>query len=117
MNNTMGFMVLELPLLMLGAGVIGAIAWNRNGNSVSVLSRATTAGNRMIVAASALAAWLLLTAISIWLAFLYGLLACHLLLFWLGRLAAGTGFIFLGGVIVSIPFIWGWAILKPTVRH
>jgi hypothetical protein len=110
-------MVLDLPLLMLGAGVIGAIAWNRNGNGVSMLGRASPVGAKLVVAVAALALWLLLTATSIWLAFIYGFLACHFLLWWLGRLAAGLGLVFVGIVILSIPFVWGWALLKTTVRH
>jgi hypothetical protein len=112
-----GFMVLDLPLLMLGAGVIGTVAWSRNGNAASALGRASPVGAKLVVAAAALALWVILTATSIWLAFLYGFLACHFLLWGLGRLAAGLGLIFVGVVIVSIPFIWGWALLKTTVRH
>jgi len=117
MDGNTGFMIIEVPLLVLAAGVIGTIAWNRNGNAVSMMSRASPITSRLVVAAGALALWTVLTATSIWLAFLYGFLVCHVLLFWVGRLAAGMGLILLGVFIVAVPFIWGWALWRPTVRH
>jgi hypothetical protein len=117
MDRTTSFIALELPLLMLGAGVIGTIAWNRNGNAVSALGRAAPVVAKLGFVAAALALWLILTTTSVWLAFLYGFFACHLLLFWFGRLAAGLGLILMLLVVVSIPFVWGWALLRPTARQ
>jgi hypothetical protein len=117
MDSTTTFIILDLPLLMLGAGVLGTIAWNRNGTAVAALGRASPVGARLLVLAMALAAWFVLTVTSVWLAFLYGFFLCHLLLFWVGRLAAGAGLILLALLILSIPLNWGWLLLRPAIRR
>lgn len=117
MNGMSHVILVELPLLMLGMGVIGVIAWNRNGGVMSILSKGTPAAVKLAGIAVLIGLWLLLTAASIWSAFLGGFVVSHLLLFWLGRAAAGVGLILLGALLVSIPFFWGWAILRPAVRR
>ena len=117
MDGTSRVFLVDLPLLMLGVGVIGAIAWNRNGATVSSLNNGRSAGVRLAGIAAVVGLWLLLTAVSVWVVFLGGFVVCHLLLFWLGRAAAGAGLILLGGLLVSIPFVWVWALWKPAMRR
>jgi len=117
MNGMSQVILIDLPLLMLGMGVIGAIAWNRNGSVTSVLSKGSPAGVKLAGIAALIGLWVLLTAASIWAAFLGGSVVCYLLLFWLGRAAAVVGLILLWALLVSIPFFWGWAVLRPVVRR
>ncbi len=117
MNGMSDVILVDLPLLMLGMGVIGAIAWNRNGGVTSILSKSSPAAVKFAGIAALIGLWLLLTAASIWSAFLGGSVVCYLLLFWLGRAAAAAGLILLWALLVSIPFFWGWAVLRPVVRR
>jgi len=38
------------------------------------------------------------------------------LLFWFGSAAAGIALLALGLTLVSVPFLWAWAIFRPAVR-
>jgi hypothetical protein len=117
MDRTTSFIVLELPLLLLSAGLVGTAAWHSNGTAATVLGKASPVATRLLATAGLLALWVVLTITSVWLALLYGMFVCHMLLFWLGRLAAGAALTLLGLVVVAIPFAWGWALFRPGVRH
>ncbi len=117
MDGTSHVFLIDLPLLTLVLGVIGAIAWNRSGNVLPRLGRDGPVAARVARIAALASLWLLLTVASLWSVFLGGFVVCYLLLFWFGRAGAGTGLILLGALLVSIPFFWGWVVLRPAMRR
>ncbi len=116
MDATTYVILVDLPLLMLGLGVICVIAWNRSGG-VSVMGEGSPLGMRLTGMATMLGLWLLLTVASLCLAFGGGVVVFYLLLFWLGHAAAGVGAILLVALLACIPFLWGWVLLRPAERQ
>jgi hypothetical protein len=116
MSATTYVILVNLPLLTLGMGAICAIFWSQNGY-VSVLGRGSPLDMRLVGAAAMFGVWLLLSVGSLALAFFGGLVIFYLLLFWLGRAAAGAGAILILALLACIPFFWGWMLLKPAVRR
>ena len=112
MDSSTYVILIDLPLLALVIGVVGAVVWNRNGGSTAILGRDSSIDTRLIGVAAMFALWLLVSLASIWLAFLGGLMLFYALLFWLGQAAAWVGAITILTFLVSIPFLWGWALLK-----
>jgi hypothetical protein len=112
MDGTTYIILVDLPLLAFALGVIGAIAWNRNGGAVSILGRGSPLDMRLVGIAAMFGLWLMLSLASICLAFFGGLVVFYLLLFWLGHAAAWIGVVLILTFLVSIPFFWGWALLR-----
>lgn len=117
MDGTTYIILVDLPLLALALATICAIAWNRNGGAVSILGKSNPLDVKILGIASMFGLWLLLSVVSIFLTFAVGLVAFYVLLFWVGRLAAGTGAILLTALLVSIPYLWGRALLKSGARR
>ena len=117
MDSTIYVILVDLPLLIFGLGVIFAIAWNRNGGAVSVIGKGSPLNMRLAGIAAMFGLWLMLTVASIWLAFCVGIVAFLVLLFWVGRAAAAVGAILLGAGLVSIPFLWGWALFRSGAQR
>lgn len=105
--------LVDLPLLIVGAGVIFAIAWNRN--DIAVLGRHGSVNSRLLGMSAMLGVWLLLTIASLGIGFLGGILVFYVTLFWLGRAAAWAAATLVLALLASIPFLWGWALLRPAV--
>ncbi len=117
MDTTTYIMVVNLPLLMLGLGVISIIAWNRNGGTAVIRGKDSSLDVRLVGMATMFGLWLLLTVSSLCLAFFGGLVVFCLLLFWVGEDTAAVGAILLVALLASIPFLWGWALLRPAARR
>lgn len=103
-----------LPLLMLGLGVIYTIAWNRTGTAADMVGKGSPLATRLVGMGTVFGLWLTLTAASVCLVFLGGLTVLYILLFWVGRAAAGVGIILLLALLLSIPLFWGWALSRPS---
>ncbi len=116
MDTTGGLITLQLPLLIVALGMIGVIAWNQQDATASIASRAHSISTKVLARTMTVGLWLLLTAASIWLVFLYGLAVSYVALFWLGRLAAGVSIVFFGFVVLAVPVAWGWALLRLNHR-
>ncbi len=116
MDTTGGLITLQLPLLIVALGMIGVIAWNQNSAATSIAGRAHSISAKLVARTATVGLWLLLTAASIWLVFLYGLAVSYVALFWLGRLAAGVSLVFFGFVVLAIPVAWGWALVRLNHR-
>ncbi|HEU4760067.1 MAG TPA: hypothetical protein VFT91_08830 [Dehalococcoidia bacterium] len=118
MNATDGMLLVQLPVMMVVASVVTMVALRRNGGTLPLLTVNGSMRPRARIAGMAALAglWLALTVVTMWCAFLGGFVAVHLLLFWVGRAAAALGLIVLAVVLVSIPFVWGWAILRTAVH-
>ncbi len=117
MDTTTYVLLVDLPLLVLGLGVISAIAWNRNGGTAAILGRGSSLDARLAGMATLFGLWLLLTLSSLCLTFAGGLVVFCLLLFWLGHGAAAVGAFLVVAALACIPFIWGWALLRPVARR
>ncbi len=114
MDTSTYVIMVDLPLLILGLGVVFAVVWNKNG--VGVLGRHSHHFNTRVLGMSAmLGVWLLLTIASLGLGFLGGMLLLYLVLFSLGRAAAWIATVLILAFLASIPFLWGWALLRPAV--
>ena len=112
MGTTTYVLLVNVPLLMLGAGVTAAIAWHRNGGAGYILGKGSPIDVRLVGMATMFGMWLLLTVSSLCLAFVSGLVVVSLLLLWLGGHAAAVGAILLVASLACIPFLWGWALLR-----
>ncbi|MDO8615003.1 MAG: hypothetical protein Q7T33_04620 [Dehalococcoidia bacterium] len=112
MDGTICVFLVDLPLLTLVLAVIGVIAWNRNGGAMSVLGRGIPMDMKFVGIAAMVVLWLLLSVASMCLAFLGGLVVFYVLLFWLGHVAASIGAVLILTFLASIPFFWGWALLR-----
>jgi hypothetical protein len=117
MNTTAYILLVNVPLLILGSVAIAAVVWNRNGGTAAILGKGSPLDVRLFGMATGFALWLLLTVSTECLAFVSGLLVFSLLLYWLGEYVASAGAMLLVAVLVCIPFLWGWALLRQVVRH
>jgi hypothetical protein len=117
MDTTTYVLLVDMPLLMLGLGLIAIVAWNRSGGIASILGKGSTSDMRLVGMATMFGLWLLLTVSSLCLAFGGGLVVFCLLLFWVGGSAAAAAAILLAAFLACIPFLWGWALLRPAARH
>ena len=115
MDVTTYVLLVDLPLLMLGLGVICAIAWNRSGGAVSIVGKDSPLGMRLSGMATMFGLWLLLTVASLCLAFGAGLVVFCVLLFWLGGHTAAAWAMLLVVLLACIPFLWGWALSRQAV--
>lgn len=119
MDKTTDLMV-TLPFLLAGEALIAFLVWRLSGGRLRTpLVVIPRSGHQRLTALAAVASvWLVLTATTIWCAFLVGFVAVHLLLFWLGAAAAWLGVIIVGGLLLATPFAWGWlAIRAVRVRY
>lgn len=117
MDTTTYVLLVDMPLLMLGLGVIATIAWNRNGGIASIVGKGNPTDMRLVGIATLFGLWLLLTVSSLCLAFGGGLVVFCILLFWVGSHAAAALAVLLAVFLACIPFLWGWALLRPVARH
>jgi len=119
MDGLNGALLFQLPVLLVAIAIVAVYAWYRNGAALPQQATAVRDGRRHLRlpwVTGLIGVWFLLTVVSAWLIFLMGGLACHVLLFWLGRAPAALGLLALGLTLVSLPFFWAWAIFKPATR-
>ena len=95
---------LVLPLIVFVEAVIIGYGWSHL-KTVDGKLRTFLYGSRSGMIALALA-WLVLTATAWWYEFFIALVSLHVLLFSVGRVAAGLGVVFFAALFVLTPFIW-----------
>ena len=113
-------LIVTLPFLLAGEAFIAFLVWRLSGGRLQApLVVIPRGGHPRLAALTGVAlVWLVVTATTIWCAFLVGFVAVHLLLFWLGAAAAWLGVIILGGLLLATPFAWGWLALRAVrVRY
>ena len=119
MDGINGALLFQIPVFFIAVGIVALYAWYRSGAALPPQARALRDGRRRLRlpwAAALIGVWFLLTTVSAWIVFLIGGFVSHVLLFWLGSAAAAMGLIALGLTLVSVPFLWAWAIFRPAVR-
>jgi hypothetical protein len=119
MDGLDGALFFQLPVFLVAAAVVAVTAWYHNGAALPQQSRATGSGRlrlRLPWATALIGVWFLLTVLSAWTIFLVGSVVCHVLLFLVGPAAAAIGIVALGLTLISLPFLWGWAIFTPAFR-
>ena len=119
MDGINGALLFQIPVFFIAVGIVAVYAWYRSGAALPPQARALRDGRRRLRlpwAAALIGVWFLLTTVSAWIVFLTGGFVCHVLLFWFGSVAAVLGLLALGLTLVSLPFLWGWAIFRQAVR-
>jgi len=119
MDGINGALLFQLPVFFVAVGIVALYAWYRHGAALPPRARALRDGRRRLRlpwAAALIGVWFLLTLVSAWIVFLIGGFLSHVLLFWFGSAAAGIGLLALGLTLVSVPFLWAWAIFRPAAR-
>ena len=118
MEGTERLLMIEAPIVVIVAVLATFVALRRNGGGLWNLAGAGPGARlrRIPLVLALVGVWVLVTGVSMWCAFLGGLVGCYLLLFWFGRVGAWLGLIAMVGLLVSLPFVWGWAILTSARR-
>jgi hypothetical protein len=116
MNEMSYVMLFNLPALILGLGVVCAVAWRQNGGRLSALGHHGSLGLRILGVTTMFGLWLVLTLSSLLLAFGAGLVVFTILLFWLGGHVAAVSAVLIVSFLASIPFLWGWALMRPEAQ-
>lgn len=119
MDTTIARLSVLLPFFLLAEAVAATFAWRLSGRGLprpAVVRADKPLYARLLGMAASGGLWLLLTAVSLWCAFLVAFVVVHGLLFSLGLVAAWAGLVAAGAVLVCIPFAWGWVILSEARR-
>ena len=119
MDGLNGALFFQVPVFLVAAGVVALAVWYHSGAGLPQRLRAPGDGRlrmRLPWAAGLIGVWFVLTVVSGWTVFLIGGLLCHVLLFWVGPAAAAVGLVALALSLISLPFLWGWAIFTPALR-
>ena len=119
MDGINGALLFQIPVFFTAVGIVALYAWYRSGAALPPQARALRNGRRRLRlpwAAALIGVWFLLSVVSAWIVFLIGGFVSHVLLFWFGSAAAGIALLALGLTLLSVPFLWAWAIFRPAVR-
>jgi len=119
MDGMNGALLFQIPVFFIAVGIVAVYAWYRHGAALPPRARALRNGGRHLRlpwATALIGVWFLLTTVSAWIVFLIGGFLSYVLLFWFGSAAAAIGLLALGLTLVSVPFVWAWAIFRPAVR-
>lgn len=121
MDAASGFLLILLPLLLVGEAIAGTLVWQQNPGVLHRLAGGRLAGcllrRKPLGIAALVAAWLLLTVTSLWCLFLGAFIAVYVLYFSLGAVGAWAGLIAAGVLMVCTPFAWGRILLSLAKRE